>query len=191
MKQTIRIIGGRYRGKKLSFPALNGLRPTPDRVRETVFNWLMHDIYNARCLDAFAGSGALGFEAFSRGAAKVVMIEQSGQAFKNLVHLNQSFPSTNATIIQADACDYIKQAKDQFDIIFLDPPFNKNILPQCIQLLEQSSLLVDNGLLYIESEKEILLNPARWNKRKYKQSGQVAYGLYQKKSSASCEQYNG
>ena len=84
MKQVVRIIGGMYRGKKIAFPELQGLRPTPDRIKETLFNWLMQDIRGARCLDAFAGSGALGFEAFSRGASEVVFIEQAPQAYKNL-----------------------------------------------------------------------------------------------------------
>lgn len=84
MKQTVRIIGGKYRGKKLYFPESEGLRPTPDRVKETLFNWLMHDIQGARCLDAFAGSGALGFEAYSRGASRVVLVESSPNACANL-----------------------------------------------------------------------------------------------------------
>lgn len=89
MKQVVRIIGGLYRGKKLHFPDVEGLRPTPDRVRETLFNWLMHDIREARCLDAFAGSGALGLEAFSRGAARVVFLEQSPKAYAHLQKINR------------------------------------------------------------------------------------------------------
>lgn len=180
MKQTLRIIAGKYRGKKLHFPTVEGLRPTPDRVRETLFNWLMHDIRGARCLDAFAGSGALGFEALSRGAMRVTLIEQAPTAYNNLVKFAQTFSSPDVTVLKEDACRYFKQAKEQFDIIFLDPPFTKNYIPQCIHQLEQCDILVSKGFLYIESSEKISLNPAKWTRLKLKQSGQVIYGLYQK-----------
>ncbi|HAU1138500.1 TPA: 16S rRNA (guanine(966)-N(2))-methyltransferase RsmD, partial [Legionella pneumophila] len=100
MKQVIRIIGGLYRGKKIHFPDVDGLRPTPDRVRETLFNWLMNDIRNARCLDAFAGSGALGFEAYSRGASHVVFIEQSPKAHASLQNTIRQFDTPNLHLIK-------------------------------------------------------------------------------------------
>ena len=103
MKQEIRIIGGQYRGKKLQFPNVEGLRPTPDRVRETLFNWLMHDIRDARCLDAFAGSGALGLEAFSRGASQVVFIEQAPLAQANLQKIIQAFNSPILKLLKVPA----------------------------------------------------------------------------------------
>ena len=118
MKQVIRIIGGQYRGKKLQFPDMDDLRPTPDRVRETLFNWLMNDIKEARCLDAFAGSGALGLEAFSRGALRVVFIEQSGSAYGNLQKIVTQFNSPKLHLCKADARLYLQQSLEQFDLIF-------------------------------------------------------------------------
>ncbi len=181
MNQNIRIIGGQYRGKKLNFPAIDGLRPTPDRVRETLFNWLMHTIRDACCLDAFAGSGGLGFEAFSRGARQVVFIEQSPVAFTHLNKIAQTFNSGKLTVLNTDACAYMRQSKEQFDLIFLDPPFSQNHLPDCIALLENTSLLAKNGLVYIESSHEITLNIELWEQIKQKKAGQVFYGLYKKK----------
>ncbi|CDZ77857.1 Ribosomal RNA small subunit methyltransferase D [Legionella massiliensis] len=180
MKQTVRIIGGQYRGKKLHFPEIDGLRPTPDRVKETLFNWLMNDIRGARCLDAFAGSGALGFEAYSRGAEQVVFVEASAQAYSNLKHLASSFQSDKLIVIQDKAENYLQKALERFDIIFLDPPFAKNHLPQCINLLASSELLVNGGLLYIESEEKQQVDSSRWLERKSKQAGQVSYSLYEK-----------
>ncbi|CAM4467953.1 MAG: Ribosomal RNA small subunit methyltransferase D [Legionella sp.] len=180
MKQEIRIIGGQYRGKKLHFPEIEGLRPTPDRVRETVFNWLMHDIRGARCLDAFAGSGALGFEAFSRGAAQVVFVEQSPQAHANLHKIITSFNSPILKLLKMDARAYLQSCKEQFDIIFLDPPFAQNYLPQCIQELTQKNILVPRGLVYLESPTAIELDEQSWRTVKLKKSGQVVYGLFEK-----------
>ena len=177
MNQHIRIIGGQYRGKKLSFPAIDGLRPTPDRVRETLFNWLMNHIHDARCLDAFAGSGGLGFEAFSRGASSVVLIEQAPTACTNLQKIAQSFNSPKLTVLNKDACTYMQQTKEQFDIIFLDPPFAQNLLPDCINILENHPILAPGGLLYLESPHEINLDPAIWEPLKLKKAGQVVYGL--------------
>lgn len=180
LKQTIRIIGGQFRGKKLHFPSIEGLRPTPDRVRETLFNWLMHDIHEASCLDAFAGSGALGFEAFSRGAANVVLLEQHPQAYASLCKIAETFNSPKLTVKKTDALDFLKQTKEAFNLIFLDPPFAKNYLPQCIEMLTHSPVLQKDGLLYLEAPKEITLDPAFWEQLKLKVAGQVVYGLYRK-----------
>jgi 16S rRNA (guanine966-N2)-methyltransferase len=174
------MIGGKYRGKKISFPAIEGLRPTPDRVRETLFNWLMHNIHGVSCLDAFAGSGALGFEALSRHAGKVVMIEQSPKAYNNLVHLTKLFNASSLELIKGDACQHLSQTKEKYDIIFLDPPFAKDLISQCINAIEKNCPLVKDGFLYIESGKEELLNPIIWRQLKQKKSGQVFYSLYQK-----------
>lgn len=180
MKQEIRIIGGLYRGKKLQFPDLQGLRPTSDRIRETLFNWLMHDIRDARCLDAFAGSGALGFEAFSRGASRVVFIEQAPLAHTNLQKIITSFQSPLLNLVKADARDYLQTTKEQFDIIFLDPPFALNYLPQCVAALAQNDILVAGGLLYMESPAAIEMDEKKWRQIKLKQAGQVIYGLFEK-----------
>lgn len=181
MKQQVRIIGGKFRGKKLDFPDIEGLRPTPDRVRETVFNWLMHDIRGARCLDLFAGSGALGFEAFSRGAKSVVLIEQADQVFKNLVKISLSFNSPDLSINQADAIHYLHHTRQQFDIIFLDPPFAKDCYDDCLYLLAKRDCLCKGGLLYIESPAGVNPDPLHWQERKSKQAGNVCYSLYEKR----------
>ena len=180
MKETIRIIGGQYRGKKLHFPTIDGLRPTPDRVRETLFNWLMHSIRNARCLDAFAGSGALGFEALSRYADKVVLIEKDPTAYANLKKIAESFKSPKLTVTKSDAISFINQTKEQFDIVFLDPPFAHPQLLECIDILATADVLVVGGLLYIESPQAPVLNPEHWELLKSKQAGQVFYGLHKR-----------
>ncbi|PJD92567.1 MAG: 16S rRNA (guanine(966)-N(2))-methyltransferase RsmD [Legionella sp.] len=183
---AVRIIGGTYRGKKLSFPSIEGLRPTTDRIRETLFNWLMHDIRNARCLDAFAGSGALGFEAYSRGAAKVVLIEKNPAVCHHLQQIAASFMTPQLTVIQASAIEWLTAQKtnhqQQFDVVFIDPPFANLALFQCIQLFEQSSLLIEGGLLYLESPHDLNLDLRFWHLLKSKKTGQVTYALYQKKS---------
>lgn len=180
MKQTIRIIGGKYRGKKISFPVVDGLRPTPDRVRETLFNWLMREIHNARCLDAFAGSGALGLEALSRGASQVVLVEQAPIAYRNLQQIVTQFHSPAISLYHADILKLIPTLPSCFDIIFLDPPFSQEIIPTVVTSITQHNLLKLGGLLYLESEKAIELSPDIWQQIKLKQAGQVVYGLYQK-----------
>lgn len=183
MKQVVRIIGGLYRGKKLHFPAAEDLRPTPDRVRETLFNWLMHDIRDARCLDAFAGSGALGLEACSRGAARVVFLEQDSQVYASLHKTMNDFNSPKLKLIKTDALDYLQHCQEEFDIIFLDPPFLKNYLPPCIAEIEKRTpILKRGGLIYIESAVIRHLNEHYWRPVKLKQAGQVHYGLFEKRA---------
>ena len=188
MNETIRIIGGQYRGKKLSFKAHDGLRPTPDRVRETLFNWLMHDIRDASCLDAFAGSGALGFEAFSRGAAHVTLIEQAQPTFLTLQQQAALFNSgrrealQKLAVIQTDAVNYLKTTTQSFDIIFFDPPFSKPQLYTTIDWLGEAPCLKPGGLLYVESREEITLALDHWETLKLKQAGHVIYGLYKKRT---------
>ncbi|MBI2786771.1 MAG: 16S rRNA (guanine(966)-N(2))-methyltransferase RsmD [Legionella longbeachae] len=182
MKQVVRIIGGLYRGKKLHFPDVEGLRPTPDRVRETLFNWLMHNIRETNCLDAFAGSGALGLEAFSRGAAQVFFLEQSPQAYANLHKTISTFNSSKLKLLKTDALEYLEHSKENFDIIFLDPPFAQNFLPQCMSYLAQSPVLKSGGLVYLESATAIHLDEHHWRQIKLKQAGQVLYGLFEKRN---------
>ena len=178
MQATVRIIGGNYRGKKLSFSAHASLRPTPARIRETLFNWLMHDIRKAACLDAFAGSGALGFEAFSRGAAQVTLIEQEPSAYQNLKNTAHAFSPQALTVLQKNTLNYLKKTGDSYDIIFLDPPFDSNLVFLCVQMLEQRPVLKPGGLLYIESAVAPVLNPVIWDCLQLKKAGQVFYGLY-------------
>lgn len=180
MKHVIRVIGGQFRGKKLNVPNIDGLRPTPDRVRETVFNWLMNDIRDAHCLDAFAGSGALGIEAFSRGAKEVYFIEKNSVAFTHLQTLVSSFNTQQLTIIHNNAIDFIHHCTKSFDIVFLDPPFDSKLLESALEALEQSPILKPNGLVYIESGEEISPKPAHWKVLKQKKAGLVYYGLLEK-----------
>jgi 16S rRNA (guanine966-N2)-methyltransferase len=140
LKQAIHIIGGHYRGKKIQFPESTSLRPTPNRIRETLFNWLMHDIRGARCLDTFAGSGALGFEAYSRGASEVVFLEQSPLVHTCLQKNIALFQSDALSIKKTDALVYLDAIQSPFDIIFLDPPFSKEYIPQCMQLIQDNEL---------------------------------------------------
>ena len=177
MKQTVRIIGGLYRGKKIPFLDSNGLRPTPDRVRETVFNWLMHDIRQARCLDAFAGSGAMGFEALSRGASAVTLIEKSPAVATHLNRIITELKQPQIKVIHTDALEYIRNTKDTFDIIFLDPPFQSNLLTNCLNQLGQSTVLREQGLVYVESASEIDAPQSTWKRLKHQKAGQVYYGL--------------
>lgn len=184
MKQTIRIIGGQFRGKKINFPEQIDLRPTPDRVRETLFNWLMHDIRDARCLDAFAGSGALGLEAFSRGAHHVTFIEESVTIYHHLKKTCQQFASNRLNVIQGDSRHYMQQIINQnsipFDIVFLDPPFRKPELLACLHELANPHLLTPGGLLYLETPEHIELDKTVWHLLKKKSAGKIVYALYKK-----------
>lgn len=181
MRQSVRIIGGIYRGKKLYFPSIEGLRPTPDRVKETLFNWLMQDIRGAVCLDAFAGSGALGFEAFSRGAEQVVMVESSAIAYSALQQTALTFDTSKLHVQKNNVLEYLKKTNLQFDLVFLDPPFASNLLIECLEELEINNCLKQGGLVYIESSNKITLDLMRWHERKSKKAGQVFYALFEKR----------
>ena len=150
---TLRIIGGSWRSRKLNFVSAPNLRPTPDRVRETLFNWLQSDISNARCLDLFAGSGALGLEALSRGASSVIFVEKHRAAAKQIKQ-NLALLKSENSVENTDAESYLLKADTPFDIIFLDPPFRKDFLPQILDSIIHHQLLNANGLLYLEHEAE-------------------------------------
>ncbi len=177
MKQIVRLIGGRFRGKKIHFPALEGLRPTPDRVRETLFNWLMHSVLDARCLDAFAGSGALGLEAYSRGAAEVYFIEQHRAAANQLQTLMTEFNTPQLRVFNTNAIDFLQHTQRTFDLIFLDPPYDSHLLIDCLDIIHQSNCLALDGLVYVESSQSLNPNLRQWEIYKQKQAGQVNYGL--------------
>ncbi len=187
MKQTVRIIGGKHRGKKVTFPDTNGLRPTPNRVRETLFNWLMHYIQGADCLDAFAGSGALGFEAHSRGAHEVTLLEKTQSIFSNLKQQINVFKTGAIHPIKTDTLSYLQRSPKAFDIIFLDPPFNGlNLLEHCIYAIEEREILKPHGLLYVESAHPVTLNEIYWETLKTKKAGLVYYALHQKRDIRAC-----
>jgi len=181
MRQYIRIIGGQHRGKKLNFPDALDLRPTTDRVRETLFNWLMHDIRDAHCLDAFAGSGALGFEAYSRGSSKVLLLELDPKTYNHLKKWTTYFNTDAIQVMHKHACKYLLETKEQFDIIFLDPPFRQPDLLECMQTLDQRPVLKDGGWLYLETPHEIDVSKTGFEKIKQKRYGQVLATLYKKR----------
>ena len=180
-KGSIRIIAGLHRGRKLPVLMAEGLRPTTDRVKETVFNWLMPFIQDSNCLDCFAGSGGLGFEALSRGASHVSLIELNKAAARQLKENQQLLKTDNISIINSDAISFIKSNTQKFDVVFLDPPFRKGFIEQTTQLLNENSL-ADNALIYIEMESEHNDQqlPLNWKLLKEKIAGQVIYRLYQK-----------
>jgi 16S rRNA (guanine966-N2)-methyltransferase len=175
----VRIIGGEWRGRKLKVPDILNLRPTPDRVRETLFNWLAPIIVGAHCLDAFAGSGALGFEALSRGAASVIMLDDSLKVVRLLQEELAIFKAENAEIYCAKMPLQLKTPSKPFDIVFLDPPYTENLLlPSCFYL-EERAFLAPNAYIYLEAREPLdeKMLPSNWRVLKSKRAGQVAYHL--------------
>lgn len=183
-KGEVRIIAGRWRGRKLPVLNLPGLRPTGDRIKETLFNWLMPYIIDSYCLDCFAGSGSLGFEALSRQAAGVVFLELNKRVANQLHQNLQTLKchSHQAKVINQNSLDFLKQAQNQphFDIAFVDPPFHFDLAQKTIALLIQNNWMKPAALVYVETEKEKTLEiPADWRLLKQKTTGQVSYCLYQ------------
>lgn len=174
----LRIIGGEWRSRQLPFVEVPGLRPTPDRVRETLFNWLQGKIAGARCLDLFSGSGAIGLEALSRYAGEVVFVEKHARVAQQLqenLALLEANSESRAIIFNKDAIQYLEQAPDAFDLIFLDPPYRKGLLPKALEIIFALKLLKPDGLIYLEHESEETFDCAAWNLQVLKQSsaGQV------------------
>lgn len=158
-KSELRIIGGQWRGRRLSFKAEEGLRPTLDRYRETLFNWLMFDVEGARCLDLFAGSGALGLEALSRGARYVDFVDASPQAAQNIREHLKNLGCQQASVHHRPAEAWLKQHAEAYDLIFLDPPFHKDLLQPCLYLLEYQGFIKPSTKLYLEAEADF--HPSR------------------------------
>ena len=188
----IRIIAGKYKGRKLPVLMAEGLRPTTDRVKETVFNWLMPYIGQANCLDCFAGSGSLGFEALSRGAGHVTLVELNRAAAKQLLANKDLLNVDNLAVINSDALTFLKEgcltptlpknAQQPFDLVFLDPPFRKQLVEQAAQLLNNVGL-AEQALIYVEMEAQSTqVMPSNWQLIKEKLAGQVVYRLYQYQS---------
>lgn len=180
----LRIIGGQLRGRKLAIADVPGLRPTTDRVRETVFNWLQFELVDTRCLDLFAGSGALAFEALSRGAAQVILIEKDSQAARLLAQhasiLSQACAG-QALVQAADALQFLHQQPAQpFDIVFIDPPFGMDLVERCIDKLVANQWLANRSWVYVETERGLTPQvPVNWQLHREKQAGQVTFRLYQ------------
>ena len=178
-KGQIRIIAGEYRGRRIRVASRPGLRPTPDRVRETLFNWLGQRLDGESCLDLFAGTGALGFEAASRGAARVVMVEADRTAFSALQTARETIGARNVELILGDALAYLAKARERFDVVFLDPPFRQNALPAVLERLQPR--LAGGARVYIEAPAACMLG-GRWHELKSARAGQVSYQLFQWRS---------
>lgn len=177
----LRIIGGLWRGRKLGFPDVDGLRPTGDRIRETLFNWLAPDIQGAHCLDLFAGSGALGLEALSRGAHSSLLLEKHAAAAQQLKHNLQLLQADNGRVEQVDSLQWLKQQQPphSFDIAFIDPPFALDLWEPIAAALEAQAWLSEDAVIYLEAPRDAQLQlPANWQLHRDKQAGQVSYRLY-------------
>lgn len=177
----LRIIAGLWRGRKLSFPDVEGLRPTGDRIRETLFNWLAPEIQGARCLDLFAGSGALGIEALSRGAAISVMVERDAKAAAQLKANLGILNAEAGRIINADVLELLRKGNpdEPYHILFVDPPFLLNLWQAVIEALETGNWLADNATIYVESGREDEYSPPiNWQLHRDKHAGAVSYRLF-------------
>lgn len=192
-QQTLRIIGGEWRGRKLSFSPQPGLRPTLDRFREMLFNWLMFDIEGARCLDLFAGSGALGLEALSRGASEVIFTERDKMAAQQIQSHLKQLKTNQGTVISTDALVWLKEksappnSKDKpqnFDVVFLDPPFHKDLLDQALTILFTNGYINNHGYIYIEAEGGYQLPslPSGWQLNRQKTAKNKVFFLIKKSS---------
>lgn len=180
-QRTLRIIGGQWRGRKLVFPDAEGLRPTPDRVRETLFNWLAAEIRGAHCLDLFAGSGALGLEALSRGAASCTFVDSARPNCQAITaHLATLQCASGQTQAMPAATFLRRQPSQVFDIVFLDPPFGKQLLAPTCCALEAAPWLSPRASIYLESgrRESAPAVPGNWHLRSEKQAGEVRYQLF-------------
>jgi len=182
---SIRIIAGTWRGRRLPVLDSEGLRPTTDRVRETIFNWMMHDIHGANCLDLFAGSGALGFECLSRGAKFVQFVESQHKVMTslsdNVSSLLSSADGLRANIVCQDALSFLSSVNHKrYDIVFIDPPFQSNLAVQAVQLLVNNNWLNDNALVYLEKDSKLdaIEVPSSWKVYRQGSAGQSNYTLY-------------
>ncbi len=182
---TLRIIGGRWRRRSLVFPDLLALRPTHDRVRETLFNWLAPYIEGASCLDLFAGSGALGFEALSRGAKQVSFVDNQREAIAAIKNNAATLGAENIEIILGSCPDHVPPLTlAPYDVVFLDPPFHQNLLSSSAKWLEQSGLFNENAYIYVEAEKgsDMSMLPSNWLIKKDAKTASLVYYLLSRAS---------
>lgn len=179
----LRIIGGEWGSRRLTFPDAPGLRPTPDRVRETLFNWLATHIEGARVLDVFTGSGALYLEALSRGAGMALALDNNAEALASLRRNLDMLGCAVGQVSHTDSLRYLEtQTPAQFDLVFLDPPFHQNLLPAACALLEERQWLAESAWIYTESEisPSSVGLPGNWRLHREKKAGQVYYALWQR-----------
>lgn len=174
----VRIVGGRWRSRLIDVAKVPGLRPTPDRVRETLFNWLGQDLTALSCLDLFGGSGILGFEAASRGASRVTIVEHDARAFAALRHAAITLDASQVEVIRGDAVRFAQNASQQFDLLFLDPPYNQGWLERLEPWLER--VLKPDGRLYAESEAPVH-GLGAWRTTKQGRAGQVHFHLLERR----------
>lgn len=176
----LRIIGGRHRGRKLPILDRPGLRPTADRIRETLFNWLQLDIAGATTLDLFAGTGALGLEALSRDAKTVTFVEADGQVARSIRESLSVLKESNGKVVNSTAQGFLSGVAQPFDLVFIDPPFAENLWNSSLALLSQPGWLMPGALVYVECPKQAVIEtPADWQLLKDKTGGQVRFRLYQ------------
>jgi len=179
MANTLRIIGGQWRGRRIRFPGSGGVRPTPDRVRETLFNWLAAAVPGSRCLDLFAGSGALGLEALSRGALAVTFVERDRDAARSLRETAAKLAPDRAVVVQADALAWLAGPPTPHDIVFLDPPFDSDALAGSMRALDSRGWLAPEASIYIEmpAANGPPFLPAGWRAHRSGRAGAVGYHL--------------
>ncbi len=175
-RNRLRIIGGEWRSRIVKFPDAPGLRPTPDRVRETLFNWLGQRLDGQACLDLFAGSGALGFEAPSRGAARVVMVERDRETCRMLREAARELGAEGLEIVEGDALGFLARAGERFDCAFVDPPYASDLAPQAMERL--AARLNPGARVYVESAKP-LAAPPPWRAVREGRAGAVRFALYE------------
>jgi 16S rRNA (guanine966-N2)-methyltransferase len=199
VNNSVRIIGGTWRSRRVNFAGDAGVRPTPDRVRETLFNWLRHEVAGTRCLDLFAGSGALGLEALSRGAQQTTFVEKSASAAQSIRDALKTLGGTG-TVIETDAARWLTLATPavaaqqdpvglrarQFDLVFLDPPFGQGWLPRILDALHSGAWVAPGALVYLECERGLGAPalPCGWEMLKSKSAGEVGYHLARATSQA-------
>lgn len=180
-QNSVRIIAGKWRGQKIDFVDAEGLRPTPGRVRETLFNWLQPVVAGSVCIDCFAGSGALGFEAASRGAKKVTLIDPNPVAVRQLKQNKEKLEAENIEIITSSAVDYFQEDKHEADLVLLDPPFASGLLQATLKIITDKNILKTSGFIYLEypenNQPEL---PLGWKWYRQKKTGEVGYGLLER-----------
>jgi 16S rRNA (guanine966-N2)-methyltransferase len=184
---VLRIIGGLWRGRRLRFAAGADIRPTPDRVRETLFNWLGARVPGTRCLDLFAGSGALGLEALSRGALHVDFVEQNALAARELAKLLQDWGASHGRVIHTDAVRFLQGKAQAYGIVFLDAPFGSDLTERVAPRLEASGWLAVGALIYVEcpARAGLPILPPTWSLLKTKRAGEVGYHLLERVTEAA------
>jgi 16S rRNA (guanine966-N2)-methyltransferase len=173
-RNRVRIIAGQWRSRIVHFPDAPGLRPTPDRVRETLFNWLGQQLDGLACLDLFAGSGALGFEALSRGARRVVMVERDSKSAMALRESARVLEARNAQIVESDAMRFLEGSAERFDVVFVDPPYSANLVPAVLQRLPTH--LTPGARVYAEDDAPVDI-AAPWRALREDRAGAVRYAL--------------